>query len=397
LVVAGELNVVEVKQDSLFVNGKSVAKLSLFPSSIHLGRSDGKLAIILIGKKDDIICYELNGEAVNQIWTREESLAKAVQVEVLDLPESFVFSDSREEIDKEEHERNILSRYMMRLKNHWKVLFEFFKPATTEISGHLIKDNHGFRKLLIFRTSLKIICLDSNDGRVVWTIPNLDYFDMKITNPSLYYPPVLSFVSAKTIRSVNAITGETIRDKAIKVPNKKQIVLHNQEDFNMILIDDNLNIYHSERIVSQDVHFYVQEKGSVEGYLVPKGQSSAVQIWKFSVPSGQELIGVQRICSGDVASYGKVLQNRTVLYKYLNPNLISVTAQSKRNVFVYLIDSVNGFIVYSTFILDGSLPVHATLYENTLTVDYFSVANHRTEILTVELFESTNADIRNTK
>ena len=53
-----------------------------------------------------------------------------------------------------------------------------------------------------------------------------------------------------------------------------------------------------------------------------------------------------------VHSQGKVLGDRRVLYKYLNPNLIAVgtevTAQSKPGISIYLIDAVTGIIMIMT-------------------------------------------------
>ena len=53
-----------------------------------------------------------------------------------------------------------------------------------------------------------------------------------------------------------------------------------------------------------------------------------------------------------VHSQGKVLGDRRVLYKYLNPNLIAVgtevTPQSKPGISIYLIDAVTGIIMTMT-------------------------------------------------
>ena len=53
-----------------------------------------------------------------------------------------------------------------------------------------------------------------------------------------------------------------------------------------------------------------------------------------------------------VHSQGKVLGDRRVLYKYLNPNLIAVgtevTPQSKPGISIYLIDAVTGIIMIMT-------------------------------------------------
>ncbi len=80
---------------------------------------------------------------------------------------------------------------------------------------------------------------------------------------------------------------------------------------------------------------------------------------------------------GPVASLGKVLGNRTTLYKYLNPNLIAVTTSSLTDSVpscgVYVIDSVKGTTVYHAVLpaASGSCDVKAALTENWLVYHYY--------------------------
>lgn len=53
--------------------------------------------------------------------------------------------------------------------------------------------------------------------------------------------------------------------------------------------------------------------------------------------------------SEKVHSAGRVLGNRSVLYKYANPNLVAIAVlDSVHSVLqIYLVDAVSGYIVYS--------------------------------------------------
>lgn len=49
----------------------------------------------------------------------------------------------------------------------------------------------------------------------------------------------------------------------------------------------------------------------------------------------------------NVASLGRVLGNRSVLYKYLNPNLLALTTINNNTLTCYLVDTVSGAVHYS--------------------------------------------------
>lgn len=61
------------------------------------------------------------------------------------------------------------------------------------------------------------------------------------------------------------------------------------------------------------------------------GLSDCVFFWVTNAPrdEGQLLIAVRVIIVEHVHSQGIVLEDRSVLYKYLNPNLIAVVAEGK--------------------------------------------------------------------
>jgi hypothetical protein len=67
-----------------------------------------------------------------------------------------------------------------------------------------------------------------------------------------------------------------------------------------------------------------------------------------------------------VASIGKVLGNRSVLYKYLNPNLALVTAVAESTATVYLLDAVSGQVLHTSTHtgVDTTQPIASALSEN---------------------------------
>ena len=97
-----------------------------------------------------------------------------------------------------------------------------------------------------------------------------------------------------------------------------------------------------------------------------------------------------------VRSQGRVLGDRSVLYKYINPNLLAVATLETDSVQkggvlnMYLIDSVTGVIVYSINHKRVLAPVNIVHSENWLVYSYFNEKYRRTEITSLELYDNSN-------
>ncbi|KAJ1654321.1 hypothetical protein IWQ61_005727 [Dispira simplex] len=131
------------------------------------------------------------------------------------------------------------------------------------------------------------------------------------------------------------------------------------------------------------------------------------QAWQFQLTPDERIILVQRKTDYEaVASLGRVLGNRSVLYKYLNPHLMVIAAvrpQGSHTVLsVYFIDTVSGALVHRAehqdVLYDARHPVHAILCENWVVYQYWwdgatatTTGKGQTSAyitVTVELFES---------
>ena len=93
-----------------------------------------------------------------------------------------------------------------------------------------------------------------------------------------------------------------------------------------------------------------------------------------------------------VFSQGRVLADRSVLYKYLNPNLVVVTTEGwhphhRGYLNVYLVDVVSGSVVFSMSHRRILGPVHVVHAENWVVYSYYNERQRRTELASLELFE----------
>jgi ER membrane protein complex subunit 1 len=124
------------------------------------------------------------------------------------------------------------------------------------------------------------------------------------------------------------------------------------------------------------------------------------QIWTASIDPSEDIQAVIRRPPEPVASLGKVLGDRSTLYKYLNPHLTAVLTASRGGTSgcgVYLIDGVRGNVLYHSKLpaTSGACDVHAALTENWLVYHYYdsdSSGNDTVKgfrMVSVELYEGT--------
>ncbi|KAF9450978.1 DUF1620-domain-containing protein [Macrolepiota fuliginosa MF-IS2] len=140
----------------------------------------------------------------------------------------------------------------------------------------------------------------------------------------------------------------------------------------------------------------------------------AYPIWTLSFNDDEDILSLVNPIKGPVASYGKVLANRTTLYKYLNPHMsVVLTSQSgtavvagndaaittvrKPGCGVYVVDNVKGAIVYRASLptpgVGARCDVKAALTDNWLVYHYYDPEEGAVEeargwrMVSVELYE----------
>jgi hypothetical protein len=157
------------------------------------------------------------------------------------------------------------------------------------------------------------------------------------------------------------------------------------------------------------------------------GRFRAYQAWTFSPPPGVDVRVVSPVQRGnayggqeqDIASYGKVLGNRTTLYKYVNPRMTALVlaAASPRlppgahpACEVVVLDAGKGTVLYRRTIptapvVPGSASarlapcdVKVALSENWLVYHYYDAMDEREfgakgwRIVSVEMYEGKGVD-----
>ncbi|CAN9228601.1 unnamed protein product [Alternaria sp. RS040] len=327
-------------------------------------------------------------------WTRPEFLSGTVSAVWAGLPEEEALAQAL----ADESHRNLVSAYIHRVQRHIEDLKYFpewaqnipqrilgsvvGKPKETTVDD-IQQDTFGFHKLVVVATKTgRIAALDvGSRGKVMWNM-DLGQFapDTSFQNPTLKAHSGYVEVRDASFQGslfINSTTGGLISPDKIKI--EAPLVAKRQELVSFTLVD-----------------------GTLKGYLESKPGSEPV--WSFTPPVGEKIASyVARPVKDPVASIGKVLGDRRVLYKYLNPNLVLVTAvvESARSASIYLIDSASGQVLHtmSHNDVDTTRPIPATVSENwfayALTIDAASGASSRGYQLVVsDLYESPLPDDR---
>nr|CAG8470736.1 11817_t:CDS:10 [Entrophospora candida] len=327
------------------------------------------------------------------------------------------------------------------------------EPISKDDKGKpiLYRDTLGFRKLLISLTKNKLVALDTgNKGQIVWS----RYFGKEIRSfeklivvrsSTVKYPPVIVAIGhqikeesyhIKFIR-LNALTGEDfisnehvenyppiysisgISRRIFKLPveepdERMHIIAVIDDDSKLHLYPNHKNSRKAFKNFTPSFYFTLSENTihseGLKGYSVNANISDELQhfdiseVWNIHFPDDEKISAIgHRPQYEKVASLGRVLGDRSVLYKYLNPHLVAVATlssseSSTATLNIYLIDIVKGSILYQYKHENvGKIhPINIVQVENTVLYVFWS-ENESTkgyQVVVYDFYESEKKDER---
>lgn len=298
-------------------------------------------------------------------------------------------------------------------------------PSANQKAG-LIRDAFGLHKMMVVLTkSGKVFGIDNINGKIHWMnyIPNSANFNndenMKlfVQRTSKHFPkqPICTIIArdANTKNGVlftfNPITGSQIGEINHLNFEIQQVAILNEdttEFLRAIVLLDRSNKVHvipeSHKKYADDLYLFTADKKSatLNGFHLKYNEKTAVlnpqAIWNINLAghgSNQEIVSIAgKNPLEHVHSQGRVLNDRSVLYKYINPNLVAVVTQGLDNIHkfvmnVHLVDVVSGSVVFSLTHRKVRGPIKMVHSENWLAYSYFNDKVRRTEITAIELYE----------
>ncbi|KAL2263415.1 hypothetical protein VTK26DRAFT_6876 [Humicola hyalothermophila] len=337
-----------------------------------------------------------NGEVA---WTRPEGMSGGVAAAFAEIPES---EDLAKSLEQEAH-INPFEAYVHRVKRHLndlahlpaylqsipsRVMSSIFGTEVASTSGKLMRDSFGFHKLVILATKRGMIYgLDiGNKGRIVWNkrafeIKNGRKWDVKgiQADESSGYTSILGanndFVVLKTV------TGEIIESKAPSpdATTQSTTIVDTESGPQLIRVGRGGKIgdVPASRAPKQTV-VTRGAQGELKGVVFVSDNTTAYETtsWTFSPPQNQRIVSIATRPSHDVvASIGRVLGDRRVKYKYLNPNtlVLATIDDASRTLTVYLLDTVSGQLLHSAQYagVDSTKRIECAMAENWFVCTFF--------------------------
>ncbi|CAJ0753240.1 15632_t:CDS:10 [Entrophospora sp. SA101] len=372
---------------------------------------------------------------------------------VIDAIFGFSFQGEVRDPFKNDIQKNDLPAYLTTYVQRFVTGDYSVEPISKDDKGKpiLYRDTFGFRKLLIFLTKNKLVALDTgNKGQIVWS----RYFGKEIRSfeklivvrsSTVKYPPVIVAIGhqikeesyhIKFIR-LNALTGEDfisnehvenyppiysisgISRRIFKLPveepdERMHIIAVIDDDSKLHLYPNHKNSRKAFKNFTPSFYFTLSENTihseGLKGYSVNANISDELQhfdiseVWNIHFPDDEKISAIgHRPQYEKVASLGRVLGDRSVLYKYLNPHLVAVATlssseSSTATLNIYLIDIVKGSILYQYKHENvGKIhPINIVQVENTVLYVFWS-ENESTkgyQVVVYDFYESEKKDER---
>uniref|UniRef100_A0A1A7XV91 ER membrane protein complex subunit 1 n=1 Tax=Iconisemion striatum TaxID=60296 RepID=A0A1A7XV91_9TELE len=415
------------------------------------GGKPEKLHVQAFLKKDDSVGYRVMVQTEDHtltfiqqpgrvMWTREEALSDVVTMEMVDLPLTGTQAELEGEFGKKAAiQDGLMSMVMKRLSSQlimlqawiahlWKLFYDARKPRSqvkNDVSiENLSRDEFNLQKMMVMVTaSGKLFGIDSKTGNILWkhyleNIPSNAAFKLMVQRTTAHFPhpPQCTLLikdkdtGLATLHVFNPIFGRRsqVTPPALPQPMLQSLLLPlMDQDYAkvLLLVDDQYkvsafpstkNVLQQLQEAASSIFFYLVDssQGRLSGYRL-RTDLSTEQVWEVVIPTEtQKIVSIKgKRSSEHVHSQGRVMGDRSVLYKYLNPNLLAVVTEStdlhqeRSFIGILLIDGVTGRIIHEAVQRKARGPVHIVHSENWVVYEYWSTKSRRNEFSVIELYE----------
>nr|XP_061802495.1 ER membrane protein complex subunit 1-like [Nerophis lumbriciformis] len=412
-----------------------------------------KLYVQTFLKKDDSVGYRVMVQTEDHklsfiqqpgrvMWTREESLSDVVTMEMVDLPLTGTQAELEGEFGKKAAiQDGLMSMVLKRLSSQlillqawiahlWKLFYDARKPRSQVKNDMSIetlsRDEFNLQKMMVMVTaSGKLFGIDSKTGTILWrhyleNVPSNAAFKLMVQRTTAHFPhpPQCTLLikdkdsGLTTLHVFNPIFGKKshVAPPALAQPILQSLMLPlmDQDYAKVLLLVDNQykvtafpstkNVLQQLQEMASSIFFYLVDssQGRLSGYRLRTDLSTEL-IWEVVVPTEvQKIVSVKgKRPNEHVHSQGRVMGDRSVLYKYLNPNLLAVVSESTDShqersfIGILLIDGVTGRIIHEAVQRKARGPVHVVHSENWVVYEYWSTKSRRNEFSVIELYEGT--------
>ncbi|XP_063487774.1 ER membrane protein complex subunit 1 isoform X25 [Symphalangus syndactylus] len=385
----------------LVETGRRLLDTTITFSLEQSGTRPERLYIQVFLKKDDSVGYRALVQTEDHLllflqqlgkvvlWSREESLAEVVCLEMVDLPLTGAQAELEGEFGKKAD--GLLGMFLKRLSSQlillqawtshlWKMFYDARKPRSqikNEINiDTLARDEFNLQKMMVMVTAS-----GKESG-----MSSLYVFNPIFGKWSQVAPPVLK-------RPILQSLLLPVMDQ-----DYAKVLLLIDDEYKVTAFPATRNVLRQLHELAPSIFFYLvdAEQGRLCGYRLRKDLTTELS-WELTIPPEvQRIVKVKgKRGSEHVHSQGRVMGDRSVLYKSLNPNLLAVVTEStdahheRTFIGIFLIDGVTGRIIHSSVQKKAKGPVHIVHSENWVVYQYWNTKARRNEFTVLELYEGT--------
>ncbi|KAL9112825.1 MAG: hypothetical protein Q9227_002902 [Pyrenula ochraceoflavens] len=317
-----------------------------------------------------------NGESV---WSRYEDLSNAVAAAWADTDSAV---DLAQQLELESHS-SLFTAYLHRVKRHLQDLADLprwlqsipqsiinqFLGGSTSDQSYLTS-----RKAVIIATDGWLYSLDmTNAGKILWRtqIPVVGNHRSRLRDLSVDEQQGTLRIDGAVTINFNIDRGDIVAMKPCSHFSKIVDVPTTSGSAAMHIPENGLP--QGLTGINSEGNFLISLNGDqkVQGWSLTEQPRL---LWTFSPTPGFRIIqATYRPVHDPVASIGKVLGDRTVLYKYLSSNIALVTTVSADALTIYLLDGITGSVLHSVTetSIDTTSPVVSIISENWFAYTFF--------------------------
>ncbi|EMG46412.1 EMC1 ER membrane protein complex subunit 1 [Candida maltosa Xu316] len=301
---------------------------------------------------------------------------------IIDEPESEILKHELQSILQEGESKFILSNWLHRVTRH---LSELGKFVTSFDYKNLFssEDAIKFVKLIVFydEDHEKIVAVRSNDFGLAWELPfKDDLITLKQTGDE-----TVTFLFKSKIIDIDTSSGKIVSER----PNDGHVDVIQVKD--ALAFENNNGFVLTDKVDTNTFYRKVIGDNELVGYFIPSGLTQSKKTWNFKFDD--PIVALKNAPFDSVtSSLGTPLADKSVLYKYLNPNTISVLTYGDSFKF-YLIDGITGNLL-TTFTHDSNEKVdpesiNLIMDDNWIIYSYFTTEPKLEQrINVIDLFDS---------
>ncbi|OBA18048.1 DUF1620-domain-containing protein [Metschnikowia bicuspidata var. bicuspidata NRRL YB-4993] len=304
---------------------------------------------------------------------------------------------------EESRSLSIIYRWIVRVLSHLsrfgRLLYNIISRTKSEASL-TDEDVFGFNKILlqIDHQRLQVAAKSSRNGRVLWIHTIEDGGKIQEVR-ALGSKAFIIFDGAA--QTLDLVSGELIASRVFDGVVEKVVTLvtdipqdeldeHTTVEAIAVKIEDKLEYLVGEQNVSASQFILHQYANSLQAYRVD--ETSLTPTWQWHKPD-HRLLAVTKNSNTLTSAGGIARYDRSVLYKYLNPNLVSIISEDNGKVIFTLVDGITGTVIHTQEHKDELIDLESiciTQTDNWVVYSMFVVSPHSEQrLVAIDLFQDT--------